>query len=427
LQLKDFQIKGATFLAARTRALLADEPGVGKTPQLCTAAKLVEAQHGLVVCPDIAVAHWLRELQKWGLARPQHDFRVLEWSKAHELKEHLAERGGPSKLPMQWDVLIADESHFGKNPQARRTKAVFGTGGLGWYARRVWAASGTPAPNNAAELWPLMRAFGKTKMDQQMFTSHFCHVDDQGKVRGNRADNVQELRDILESFALRRKKKDVLPELGAIDIQDWYVKTDAAFVRANMPDHGWAYTEEGKLRAALAGKTDEEILIFLAGTDEFATLRRYNALLKAPAVYDTVKFELENGLLDKVVIYGYHPEAMKALDGAFRHSGISSTLIIGETPKESRDGLIEDWKRNGKVLIASSIIAETALDFTAAHQGIMLEMDWVPSRNTQAMLRMHRYGQDQSVTVRVAVGTPVDEIVTGVYTRKARDLAEIFD
>lgn len=423
-ELKPFQQVGARFLAERTRALLADEPGVGKTAQIITACDLVGARTVGVVCPDIGIEHWVREFQKWGKQRPCH-VELLSWDRAHKLAAEL--KSGLARPPIRWDVLIPDESHFGKNPQARRTKAVFGTGGLGWYARRIWAASGTPTPNNAAELWPMLRAFGKTKMDVEQFVRHFCYVDDQGKVRGNRPDRIQELRDILNSFTLRRKKKDVLPELGEIDIQEWYVKPDARFITiADGLNGTYLAASEARLRQQLDGKSPEDLLTFLAGDQEFATLRRYNALLKAPAVFETVKFELENDLFEKIVIYGYHTEAMKALHEAFWRANHPSVLITGETARDTRDYLIEDWKRKGKILIVSSVIASTVLDFTCAHQGIMLEMDWVPGNNAQAMQRMHRHGQDKTVTVRVAIGTPIDEIVSGVLIRKTKDIAEIF-
>lgn len=414
------------FLSERTRALLADEPGVGKTPQLCTAARIVQARTGLVVCPSIAIEHWLRELSKWGVTRPEHDFRVISWDDAHKKADQFEGMGGPGKLPSQWDVIIPDEVHFGKNPQARRTKAVLGTGGLAWYARRIWAASGTPAPNDVTELWPMLRAFGKIGMDFDQFKRYFCVVDDLGKIRGNRPDKIDELRAILKSFSLRRLKKNVLPELGSIDIQEWYVKPDPAFA-VGFQELGMPQREEN-LRRQLAGKSAEDLLIFLAGDQEFATLRRYNALLKAPAVFETVKFELENDLLNRVVIFGYHREAMAALHGAFRRAKIDSTIIYGDTPKAERDGLIEAWKKKDKApLIASLIIANTALDFTAAHQGIALELDWVPGNNKQAFERMHRFGQTNPVSMRVAMGTPIDELYSGVLMQKTKQLAEVFD
>jgi SWI/SNF-related matrix-associated actin-dependent regulator 1 of chromatin subfamily A len=414
LELKPFQLEGAAFLAQRSRALLADEPGVGKTGQLIHAARLIGANKIGVVCPEIGMEHWRREIRKWGFTGHAD---VIGWGEAHKVQAAMSHHDW-----LAWDVLIPDESHFGKNPHARRTKAVFAKGGLAWRARRIWAASGTPAPNNASELWPLLRAFGHTKMDLDTFTRYFCYVDDQGKVRGNRPDHIAELRAILKSFSLRRLKKDVLPELGAIDIQEWYVKPDARFAAGSASS-----VDEEALRRHLAGMSDEDMLIFLAGDQEFATLRRYNALLKAPAVFDTVKFEYENGLLDKVVVFGHHKEALAVLHKEFLRAGIPAALINGDTPQRERDGLIEEWKRTGVVLLASLTIASTALDLTAAHQVIALEMDWVPGTNWQAWQRPHRQGQTQPVTVRVAMGTPIDEIVNDVLIRKIRDLAEIFD
>jgi SNF2 family DNA or RNA helicase len=418
--LKPFQQTGAEFLAARTRALLASEMGVGKTAQFITACNLVGARRVGVVAPSIALEHWRREFKKWDFQGERTD--IISWDDAHELRDTLAAAGGPLRLPMQWDVLIVDEVQWGKNPQARRTKAVFAKGGLGYYARRIWAGSGTPAPNHAAELWPLLRAFGKTKMDLQTFTEHYCVVDHFGKIRGNRQDNIAELRGILKDVSLRHLKKDVLPELGEIDIQDWYVTPSPRFTFDVIPD-------DTALHRHLARMSDGEVMAFLADpSEDFATLQRYNALLKAPAVFDTVKFELENGLLEKVVIYGHHKEALAALHREFGHAGIGSILIYGDTPMKERDGLIERWKVDPKlpVNISSITVAGTALDYTAAHQVIALEASWTPGNNLQAWQRPHRHGQDKTVTVRVAVGTPVDEIVTGVLLRKTKAISEIF-
>lgn len=420
--LKPFQEEGARFLAARTRALLACEPGTGKTAQFITAANLIGARRVGVVAPSIGVEHWRREVDKWNFQGDRAD--VISWDDAHEMRDTLSAAGGPGRVPGQWDVLIADEVHFGKNPQARRTKAVLGTNGLGWYARRIWAGSGTPAPNNAAELWPMLRAFGRTKMDFAAFTNYFCVVDSLGKIRGNRQDHVDELRVILRGFTLRRLKKDVLPELGPIDVQEWYVTPSPRFTRDVVNE-----VEMDAIGRRLATMSDDEVMAFLASPDEdFSTLRRYNALLKAPAVFETVKFELENGLLEKVVVYGHHKEALAALDRAFKDAGIGSILIYGDTPKGERDGLIERWKRpdGPPVNISSITIAGTVLDYTAAHQVIALECTWVPGENSQAWQRPHRHGQDKPVTVRVAVGTPIDEIVTGVLVRKTKDIDEIF-
>ncbi len=421
---------GARFLAHRTRALLADEPGVGKTAQVVAACDLIGARRVLVVCPAVGIEHWYREFKRWSIRSP--DIDVLSYDAARRLAD--------VDIKARWDVLIPDETHYAKNPAAQRTHAIYGTGALGWHADRIWALSGTPAPNNASELWPMLRAFGKTGMGYSEFVEHFCHVDWYGKVRGTREDRRAELRAILRPFILRRLKKDIMPELGAIDIQEWFVEPRPDFVDA-MPIMGGdlegsyrldiVKKQEAKLRAALAGKSKAELLSFLAGHTggDFATLRRYNAILKAPAVFDQVKFEIDNGLVDKIVIYGYHIEAMQILREKFRHAGIGAELIYGGTPAKKRDAAAQRWKlpSGPQVMIASIIAAGVVLDFSAAHQGIMIELDWVPGNNAQAMQRMHRHGQDKPVTVRIAIGSEIDEIVSGIVASKARELTAIFD
>lgn len=376
-----------------------------------------------VVCPAVGVEHWRREFERWWKGSRRPVLEILSYDQARRMA-----RAGMQGAAKTVDILVLDESHYAKNPDAARTMAVFGKGGLGWYAKRIWALSGTPAPNNVAELWPMLRAYGATKLDYESFKMRFCVVDALGKVRGSRAEAMPELRAILKPFTLRRKKVDVLPELGAIDIQPWFITpsaeliTDAAFEQT-------ARREEAELRKAIKGLPPEELLAFLAGHQEFSTLRRYNAMLKVPAVFQQVMYEMDADQLDKVVIYGYHKEPLNMLATQFAKVGIGAVVIHGDTPRKERDGLIEQWKRpdGPRVNLSSIIAAGVVLDYTAAHQGIMVEMDWVPGNNLQAMQRMHRHGQNFSVTVRVANASPIDELINDVVARKTKELSAVFD
>lgn len=56
-----YQLEGAAFLAARRRALLCDEMGLGKSGQAVMAARRIGAERVLVLCPAAVVPNWHRE------------------------------------------------------------------------------------------------------------------------------------------------------------------------------------------------------------------------------------------------------------------------------------------------------------------------------------------------------------------------------
>jgi hypothetical protein len=78
------------------------------------------------------------------------------------------------------------------------------------------------------------------------------------------------------------------------------------------------------------------------------------------------------------------------------------------------------------VICGSIVACGVVLDFTEAYQGIMLETDFVPGNNLQAMQRMHRHGQKYPVSIRVAIGSPIDEVINDVVIRKTQELAALF-
>ena len=64
------QRAGVKFLATAKRALLADEPGLGKTAQAIRALKKLQDEGqepfpALVVCPNTLKKNWAREFKKW--------------------------------------------------------------------------------------------------------------------------------------------------------------------------------------------------------------------------------------------------------------------------------------------------------------------------------------------------------------------------
>lgn len=408
--LKQFQIEGSDFLASHRRALLADEPGLGKCGQTIAALDKVKSKRALIVCPTIATWHWLNEIEKWSSGAT--DYQITTWQEA-------AERSFKAMAPFD---LILDESHYAKNPTAKRTHGVWAKNGVAWEGKgRIWCLSGTPAPNNPAELWPMLRAFGATELDYSAWVERFCHVDPMGRIRGTKRRAVPELRQIIAPYVMRRTKDQVMPELGAIDVQDWLVPISDRWM---TPEILAGQLDDQRILGLMHEFSDAQIWDALkARFNHLSALRRYLAVAKAPHVYDTIRFEIDAGITEKLVVYGYHRDALQMMYRQALKDGIAAELIDGATKAADRAKAVARFQQKSRVLFLNMVAGGIAIDLTCAHQGIVLEWDWVPAVNEQAIQRMHRHGQTKPITIRAAVAAnTVDAVVANVVGRKTRDL-----
>lgn len=425
MKLKPFQEVGRDFLAARQRALLADEMRLGKTPQAIMAAKKIRAKRILVLCPAIAQAGWRKMFADWW---PGQYAAITSYDKARLNRKEYASRG--------WDVLILDESHYLKNWETARTRAVFSKGGIAWNAQYIWALSGTPAPNHIGELWPLLRAFGVTRLSYWSFVEGYCRVTDDCKIVGTRQEKAGELREMLKPIMLRRLKSEVASELPPCTVAPYYVEPRPEYLGVHRPVHTDAWADKHQraelaLRKEIVDMTPDAMLAYLSGRQaELASLRRYTALLKAPALVDTLRFELDLGELDKVVVFGYHVDALRISFLMMKEYGFETRMLYGGTPEKKRERMISSFnspRTKQCVLFAQIIAAGTAIDLSAAHDGILLDRDWVPGNNMQALERMGGYNQKHPIYIRdFIIPGSVDEIVARVVNRKMAELGQVF-
>jgi hypothetical protein len=75
--------------------------------------------------------------------------------------------------------LICDEAHYLKTPDTKRTLAVLGLDGsraIATDASRVSFLTGTPLPNNASEMFPMVKTAGLYDGSHWDFLHEFCHI-----------------------------------------------------------------------------------------------------------------------------------------------------------------------------------------------------------------------------------------------------------
>lgn len=434
LDLFPYQEQGAAFLAERERACLFDDMGVGKTAQLIRALDLVKARRVIVVCPAAVREVWAGEFRKFGRI-PR---KIIKGADIQDLKLWLVGRADVLLLSYEmattwakriegdiFDALIFDEAHYLKSADAARTRAMLGHDcdgkfGLARWAAHVWFATGTPNPNDAADVWSMLRFTGATRLTRKTFRDRYykTRFGAFSERHEPRVEMLGELRQAIRAVSLRRTKKDVGLQLPPIWFTTQTVDGDSAEIRELLSGHPGL--EDAILEAVRAGG-----LSFL-DAQHIATLRRLVGEAKAPAYASLLLEELKNGL-DQVVVFGLHRRASDHIFDVLTRGGISVVRFDGGTAERDRTEAVERFQVGAaRVFLGNIKAAGTGLTLTAAAQIDMFESSWAPADNLQAIMRVHRIGQDRHVNARfISLARSIDEVVSETVAWKTAAIGKV--
>ncbi len=420
-ELYPFQRAGADWLKMADHALLADQPGLGKTVQTLVAAAELGCMDILVICPAIAKAHWRKHFETW---HPQAVGTIVTYDKLSRDAAFIK-----TLREQEWDLLILDEAHYLKTKKAKRTKAVYGpanklTGGIAKSAKRVWLLTGTPSPNHAGELWTHMRALwpklilnqARQPMNEYEFQNKFCKVKDTTfgrQITGSA--NIPELRMRLAPAILRRMKTAVLPELPPL-------------VFRLLPVDPPSYMDQEPPSEMPQELDGDELLAWIkANAVALAAERRQVGLLKAEVACEWIINELE-GNTRKLIVFAWHKDVLRTIFE--RMTEFNPVLIDGSTPEHKRVEIIEAFQEDPKfrLFIGQIKACGVAITLTAASDILFVEQDWTPDNNYQAACRAHRIGQKDGVLAQAMyLNNSVDERVQRALVRKQNDLVKLYD
>ena len=428
--LEPFQRIGGEWLADHRAGLLADGMGLGKTPQAIHAADRVGAKRVLVVCPALGRRMWKTQFEKWSVWRPEVFIESYDKIAKNEKLRKQIRAWGP-------DVAILDESHYLINPEAKRTRALYGAWckgkGLASIATYVWPMSGTPIPTHAGNAFPMLRSMFPEKLTDETstyagFKERYCEMEytDHGpKIVGNR--NAAELRRILESVMLRRTAEAWTGP--PIFWQDpVIVEPDTAGLVAELEALERSDEFEPIKRVIEAAEQNKTRNLWLAGEEPiaWASVRRLTALAKAGAVSALIAEELSNGAYEKIVIFGQHRAALAIV--AERLAAYGVVEIHGGQSDNKRATYVDAFQNlpRTRVCVVQIDAGHHTITLTAASQVAFIEQSLTPDINVQAAKRAHRYGQTRPVFVRpFALAGSIDEAVQQITTRKARDILQL--
>lgn len=435
-------------------AILADEPGLGKTVQALMLMPRLEAQHVLVVCPSKLKINWFREIQEW-----------LPGCYCTQIMHGRTAKAATPGFPLiqivnydlikdidfsrcSYDLIIYDEAHRLRNPDAKWTQAAAFIP-----AKRRLMLTGTPIVNRPREVWQLLLLCGLASPHEfHEFGLRYCGArqvpEFRSRGRGaNRkvirelvwqyegATNLEELNARLyQTCMVRRMKKDVLPELpekthrlveidrqqhtdlGALD-RLRPLRNALSDLRQNI-EHTLEYQNK-------VNQLEDDIKLAF---EEIALARHDTALEKIPYALDYILSALEES--EKVIVFAHHRDVLDELSEALWEEHCQPVMVRGGMSDALAQSAVDAFQNTAacRVFLGQMDACGEGLTLTAASRVIFVELPWSPSAEDQCSDRAHRIGQKDNVLVEHLVfENTIDARMAKTLLRKRKIISRSVD
>jgi SWI/SNF-related matrix-associated actin-dependent regulator 1 of chromatin subfamily A len=408
MQLFPHQQEAKLFLLSRRRAILADQPRVGKT--LPTAAAALENLPALIVCPAIAKTVWEAAFNKLA---PNVSVHVVNGKK---------DAGQPNSADVtiinydvlqygvtqvdKYKTLVLDECHRLSNPKAQRTKAAMVAMKKIEY---VFALSGTIVPNRPAELWPILHGLGIYRGGWFDFVYRYAKAwsPPWGGLDVSGASNIPELKALVKPHMLRRKKEDIFMD---------YKEPQVSLITFDLP----VDKREQSFDADALIANPNALLAF----EGLSEIMREAGIRKAPLAADFIDDLLHAG--DPVVVFAHHKEVVNMLEDELRiHKPVK---VVGDTPKAQRQKNIDAFQSGKtKCFIGNIGSCGEGIDLSVADTIVFVEPTWQTSALEQASSRVENINKNgmKPLIYLLTVRASLDHTILGKVIAKQKIISQI--
>lgn len=392
MKLFSYQESAVKKLKGNKGYLLAYDMGLGKTIIALAAAKSLKKKT-LVVAPAFMKKTWEKTIL-------EHfsDIKKIEVISWHSIK-------GTEEA----EVVIFDESHYMKNPEALRSKAALKiTDRVREKNGFVWCLSGTPAKNTAAELFVQFKAMGQLKdyESYEQFADEFSNKSyvrygnmykPQVKYQGVR--NVEKLRTIYSPFM------EVLKSSAVLELPQQ--------VKSQVYSDVSVFSEED-LRLYIQDPEGAN------HNEHFSAKKALQAKMNVETTIAKVAEILENDNKAKVVVFSDHVETTDLIAKQF-----DCEKITGAVSMHKREKAIDAFKKYDKVLACTIGAAGVGLNLQFANYMVFNDLPWVPADLQQAEKRIHRIGQTERCFYYYVMDSGLGEMIYKTLQEKILQLREI--
>lgn len=442
--LRPHQVSGVDFLwkaVAEGGAILADEMGCGKTLMtiavICALHRQDRSNQFLVVCPSSLVTNWAREFDKWIGKAGQPKRVVIDKNDKQQGQQQMRayvscmKRQNGQVLILSYDIfrrnsglfdnqsfglLVADESHRLKNTNGSLTLSALES--VQAIARLCITA--TPIQNNLGEFFTIASfcrpgVFGDLATFRQEYERPILAANNKSashREKSRAKECSQALDAITKTFMLRRLQKDILktmlPPRTEVLLFCQPTQQQCTLYRSI------AKVEDGDALSALTSL--RKVCLHPALIDE-----RYDGGLGLSGKLVVLKELLcsirKNAPNDKVVVVSNFTSALSLIETLLlQPSKLSYLRLDGSTDVQNRQTLVESFNRTSSdhsfCFLLSSKAGGIGLNLIGANRLIMVDPDYNPANDIQAMGRIYRQGQNKPTTIyRLFTSGTVEEVI----------------
>ncbi len=480
------QRAGVQFLKTARRALLADEPGLGKTAQAIRALKAIQDSGEevfpiLIVCPNTLKKNWAREFTKWWPEVPTQVIKgsavqrkrqfedpaqvfIINWEslRTHSrlapygsvaLTRCRACGGQDEKISetrcevhlrelnnIDFKSVIADEIHRSKDPKSKQSRALWSASGD---SKIRFALTGTPIANNVVDLWSILHWISpkdwpsKTKWIDRMVDT-MLNAFGGMMVIGVKPAMQDEFYKSVNPVMRRMLKKVVLPWLPPVmnERRDVEMSTKQKKAYEQMRDLMIAELDSEDTLTAPSVLTQTIRLLQFASS--YATLDtnestgEIRAVLSSPSCkVEALMDDIDNGDFgdDSVAVCAVSKQLINLLSAELTKKKILHGLITGDQDEDERQKAIDDFQSGAiKWILFTAQAGGVGITLTAARRLIMLQRPWSLVDHKQVLDRVHRIGSevhDSIVITDYVTEGSIEERVIQVLETKADNFEQI--
>lgn len=414
----EYQIRTALRVIGpmRGRALLSDEVGLGKTIEagLVLREYVTRGMVGrfLVLTMPSLVDQWAEELaDKFGLETTTTNSAARSdpetfWRESKGIVASLHTLKQPSHLAIarevSWDLLIIDEAHHLRRRESQAWQAVNALP-----RQFLLLLTATPVQNSLEELYNLVSLLQPGQLPSpKEFRSRF--VDPK---RPRQPREPEELRRMLQQIMIRntrsnsgirlpsRRARTVFFESGDAERAFWnsWETEFRACLETLSPSQSSLW---GRLLLQAAGSSPDAWRSALDRFPDASAAARWRDGL-VPGEGWNAKCALLPPLAKTeggVVVFSQFLATQAALASYLKLQGVPAWVINGQTPAAERQPLVEEFRRQGGVLVLSRSGTEGRnLQFSS--RLVNFDLPWNPMEIEQRIGRLHRLGQTRPVEI----------------------------